>query len=408
MAMSVADAVTVEGNWNWNLVYRLLPHNLACLIAGMDPPRRDDREDEMIWGPDPRGKFTVKSAYEILDVTEDDPDSQIWKTIWQWNGPSRIKHFLWTLAHGRILTNAERMRRHLSTNADCANCPGIKEDALHVVRDCGLAKQVWQYFIQPVDATSFFSDSLHAWMLRSLKHPDFSLTFGIVIWLLWKARNEAIFENKPVTSDQLRLRVLHWITGVRETMRADSQVSLRGANRRIEALIGWNLAPPDWVTLNTDGSVLSNNRAAAGGIIRDHVGRTIATFSANLGTCTIMRAELRAAEMGFKVAWDLGLRKVHLQVDSLAAAAAINGEITENPRHEGTLLNIRELRHRNWETVVSHTFREGNVVADLLAHHGHLLNFGIHTDCNYPAEVRSAIWDDFCRIVFPRLIHSNN
>ncbi|CAN1821024.1 Putative ribonuclease H protein At1g65750 [Linum perenne] len=300
------------------------------------------------------------------------------------------------------------MRRHLSTNADCANCPGIKEDALHVVRDCGLAKQVWQYFIQPVDATSFFSDSLHAWMLRSLKHPDFSLTFGIVIWLLWKARNEAIFENKPVTSDQLRLRVLHWITGVRETMRADSQVSLRGANRRIEALIGWNLAPPDWVTLNTDGSVLSNNRAAAGGIIRDHVGRTIATFSANLGTCTIMRAELRAAEMGFKVAWDLGLRKVHLQVDSLAAAAAINGEITENPRHEGTLLNIRELRHRNWETVVSHTFREGNVVADLLAHHGHLLNFGIHTDCNYPAEVRSAIWDDFCRIVFPRLIHSNN
>ncbi|CAN1141833.1 hypothetical protein LINPERHAP2_LOCUS12709, partial [Linum perenne] len=58
-----------------------------------------------------------------------------------------------------------------------------------------------------------------------------------------------------------------------------------------------------------------------------------------------------------------------------AAAAAINGEITENPRHEGTLLNIRELRHRNWETVVSHTFREGNVVADLLAHHGHLLNF---------------------------------
>ncbi|CAN1130242.1 Putative ribonuclease H protein At1g65750, partial [Linum perenne] len=167
-------------------------------------------------------------------------------------------------------------------------------------------------------------------------------------------------------------------------------------------------APPDWVTLNTDGSVLSNNKAAAGGIIRDQLGRTIATFSANLGTCPIMRAELRAAEMGFKIAWDLGLRKVHLQVDSLAATAVMNGETTENARHEGTLLNIRELRHRNWATVVSHIFREGKVVADLLAHHGHLLNFGIHTKCIYPAEVRSAIWNDCCRIVFPCLIQSNN
>ncbi|CAN1123486.1 hypothetical protein LINPERPRIM_LOCUS3293 [Linum perenne] len=53
--------------------------------------------------------------------------------------------------------------------------------------------------------------------------------------------------------------------------------------------------------------------------------------------------------------------------------------------------SIEELRHRSWETSISHIFREGNVVADLLAHHGHSLNFGIHTDCIYPPEVRSAI-----------------
>ncbi|CAN1130244.1 Putative ribonuclease H protein At1g65750 [Linum perenne] len=130
------------------------------------------------------GKFTFKSAYEVLDATPDNLDSPIWKTIWKWDGPSRIKHFSWTLAHKRILTNAERMRRHLSSNADCTKCPGIKEDALHVVRDYRLAKRVWQDFIQPADASSFFSDSLHAWMLKCLKHPEFSLTFGVVIWML--------------------------------------------------------------------------------------------------------------------------------------------------------------------------------------------------------------------------------
>ncbi|CAN1178843.1 hypothetical protein LINPERPRIM_LOCUS36957 [Linum perenne] len=111
-----------------------------------------------------------------------------------------------------------------------------------------------------------------------------------------------------------------------------------------------------------------------------------------------MRTELQAAEMAFRIAWNLGLRKVQLQMESLAAVDAINGETAENLRHERTLHNIEELRRRNWETSVSHIFREGNAVADLLAHHGHFLDFGIRTDCIYPIEVHSAIWNDSCAI----------
>ncbi|CAN1122765.1 Putative ribonuclease H protein At1g65750 [Linum perenne] len=298
------------------------------------------------------------------------------------------------------------MRRHMAANGDCSRCPGVKEDTLHAIQDCKLAKQVWQGFIQQTDSASFFTDDFHNWLLKGLKSPDFGLTFGVVIWILWKARNEAIFENKLVTSDQLRLRVLHWIAGVRETMKANSQVGLGDAKQKSEVMIGLNPAPSDWVTVNTDGSVIgSTNRAAACGIIRDHLGRPIATFSANLGSCTIMRAELRAAEMGFGIAWNMGLRKVHLQMDSLAAVAAVYGDTARNLRHERTLRSIKELRQRNWETSVSHIFREGNVVADLLAHHGHSLDFGIHTDCTYPSEVRSAIWNDSCGISFPRFIN---
>ncbi|CAN1797378.1 hypothetical protein LINPERHAP1_LOCUS21250, partial [Linum perenne] len=60
-----------------------------------------------------------------------------------------------------------------------------------------------------------------------------------------------------------------------------------------------------------DGLLLGNpTSAAAGGIFCDHLGRPIATFSVNMGTCSIMRAELRAAEIGFRIAWDMGWRKV--------------------------------------------------------------------------------------------------
>ncbi|CAN1259335.1 hypothetical protein LINPERPRIM_LOCUS10129, partial [Linum perenne] len=54
------------------------------------------------------------------------------------------------------------------------------------------------------------------------------------------------------------------------------------------------------------------SQAAAGGILRTFLGRPVKTFAANLGRCSIMRAELRAAEFGLMIAWDMGYKKVHL------------------------------------------------------------------------------------------------
>ncbi|CAN1729265.1 hypothetical protein LINPERHAP1_LOCUS549 [Linum perenne] len=161
-------------------------------------------------------------------------------------------------------------------------------------------------------------------------HKDFGLTFGIVTWILWKARNEAIFENKLATCDQLRLRVLHWIAGVRETMSADSQVISKVAPQRIDTHIRWMAGPSDCITINTDGSVIQpHSHAAAGGILR------------------------------------------------------------------------------NWDVTISHIFREGNRVADLLAHHGHSLDFGLQVNCNYPHEVDRAIWSDHAGTCFRRTIPMN-
>ncbi|CAN1131440.1 Putative ribonuclease H protein At1g65750 [Linum perenne] len=352
----------------------------------MEPPRDTLGEDGIIWGPDPRGKFTLKTAYDILASVDHHTDQDIWKTVWRWAGPNRVRHFLWLVAHNRILTNAERRRRHLVNVADCQRCRSGIEDTLHVVRDCQLAREVWASFIPPELTSHFFSDSLQDWLMAGLTHKGFELNFGIIIWVLWKARNEAIFEDKPATSDQLRLRVLHWIAGVRETMRADSQVTSKGGSRRTD----------------------THSRAAAGGIIRTSLGRPVSIFAANLGRCSIMRAELRAAEFGLRIAWDRGFRKVHLQLDSMAAVTAILGNQEEDSRHGRTLEAISELRSRDWEVTISHTFREGNRVADLLAHHGHSLDFGFHVDCWYPHEVDRAIWDDHVGTCFPRTVQIND
>ncbi|CAN1858362.1 Putative ribonuclease H protein At1g65750 [Linum perenne] len=191
-------------------------------------------------------------------------------------------------------------------------------------------------------------------------------------------------------------------------MKADSQVISEVAARRVDTHIGWTAGPSDCIMINTDGSVLRpHSEAAAGGILRTCLGRPVSTFAANLGRCSIMRAELRGAEIGLMIVWDMGYKKVHLQLDSLGAVKDILGTQEEDTRHGRTLDTINELQSRNWEVTISHIYREGNRVADLLAHHEHTLHFGFHVNCTYPHEVDRAIWSDHVGACFSCTIPIN-
>ncbi|CAN1279590.1 hypothetical protein LINPERPRIM_LOCUS17073 [Linum perenne] len=62
---------------------------------------------------------------------------------------------------------------------------------------------------------------------------------------------------------------------------------------------------------------------------------------------------------------------------------------------------------RNWRVEFTHTYREGNRVADLLAHLGHSLALGSHNtiDCNL--KIRLALFGDCIGVASPRSINLN-
>ncbi|CAN1142403.1 Putative ribonuclease H protein At1g65750, partial [Linum perenne] len=185
----------------------------------------------------------------------------------------------------------------------------------------------------------------------------------------------------------------------------NSQVISKVATLRIETHIGWKVGPSDCITINTDGSVLQpHSQAAADGILRTYLGYPVSTFAANLGRCSIMRAELRAAEIELMIAWDRGYKKVHLQLDSLAAVTAILGNQEEDFRHGRALDAINELRSRNWEVSIEHIFREINFLADSLAAKGHSFTFGTHfVESSNPAVAHWIAYDRM-RWSRPRLV----
>ncbi|KAL2497408.1 Uncharacterized protein Adt_22958 [Abeliophyllum distichum] len=119
--------------------------------------------------------------------------------------------------------------------------------------------------------------------------------------------------------------------------------------------------------INTDGCV-KDGVASGGGIIRDSSGQCIRAFFSFYGDCTILEAELRAILDGIILAQRLGLSVLWVESDStLAIHCIIKGG---GPWHiQATLRHIRHLLALDRNTI-THIFREGNQVADLLASEG--------------------------------------
>ncbi|CAN1124680.1 Putative ribonuclease H protein At1g65750 [Linum perenne] len=372
--------VSATGEWNWPLFDHFLSRDGCLQVAGMSPPMAGSGEDRITWGLERDGRFRVRSAYLLAAEEEGDTLDPIWRLIWRWKGPQRIRQFFWLVAHNRLLTNSERRRRHLAEIGSCQVCPGQEESVLHVLRDCPLASATWELLALSSGDQTFFQTPLLPWIERFIRKPELCLLFGVTCWWLWRARNDRVFNNKLTTAESLTRHIQAWVALVGDTMERDRFISHTGPPTRTGGYFSWEPAPPEWVTLNSDGSVLpETGQASAGGLIRDHQGRCLAAFTMNLGKCSITRAELRGAVSGLQLAWERGYRKIQLQLDSQCAVQLLQGYDLEDHAHETMIIMARELLRRDWEVRILHVYRESNHVTDYLANIGHSCPLGFHS-----------------------------
>ncbi|CAN1824417.1 Putative ribonuclease H protein At1g65750 [Linum perenne] len=379
----VSNFVKDSGDWDVESFRSFLPAEAILQITSILPPVMGRGEDTWNWGEEPNGKFSIRSAYRLtleLDLQNSDPD---WKCIWRWRGPSRVQHFLWLAMHNKILTNYERKRQHLTEISSCPRCNLYEELVSHILRECHYFAAVWNHLgLREFCSTQ---DNLCSWLSKGLSHQK-SLIFGIGCWYLWKARNEWVFSAKSQSHVDLAARILNWKHTVDLAQPRDNILGSQPLPRRTVAT-EWDPGPEGWVTVNTDGSVVQpSGNASASGLIRDHLGHCSLAFSANLGRCSITRAELRDILHGLEFSWSSGHKKVRLQTDSQSAASLILAEDPPLHQHASEVIAIRELLQRNWQVEIHHIFREGNGAADFLANMGHCFDPGIQivppSDCN--------------------------
>ncbi|KAL2465905.1 Uncharacterized protein Adt_41756 [Abeliophyllum distichum] len=197
---------------------------------------------------------------------------------------------------------------------------------------------------------------------------------------LWTARNDAKHRDIAMEPRRIIWRVYHTIS-LLHTGHLFRHIHWRG-DMDIAPLFGviittpspppptlvfWRTPPVGSYKINTDGC-LKDGVASGGGIIRDSSGQCIRAFFSFYGDCTILEAELRAILDGIIMAQRLGLSVLWVESDSTLAIHCITkgGGLWHI---QATLRHIRHLLALDRDTI-THIFREGNQVADLLASEG--------------------------------------
>ncbi|CAA0833292.1 Unknown protein [Striga hermonthica] len=199
--------------WRWDLFQELLPATTCLRISAVSPPSSGLGDDLMYWGWSSDGHFSTRSAYAALTGENTSSDRHLWKDIWSWTGPQRIRQFLWLTIKNRLLTNEDRHRRHLAACAACEVCGAAQETCLHSLRDCTHAKRTWRHLIPHHQQAAFFSHDLNEWVRQNLRNElhiqvdNWSCVFGVTLWQLWRDRNAFIFDKKKLNI-QRRLAVI--------------------------------------------------------------------------------------------------------------------------------------------------------------------------------------------------------
>lgn len=116
--------------------------------------------------------------------------TNLWKSIWKLECPSKIKHFLWRACKDILPTNHFLARRKVIVEDRCAACGG-KESSTHALWNCSMAFEVWKEFeINFPRWNNTQCDFIKVyWKLRGeVSNIDWNV-FAILVWSIWNNRN---------------------------------------------------------------------------------------------------------------------------------------------------------------------------------------------------------------------------
>lgn len=228
----------------------------------------------------------------------------------------------------------------------CPRCSMQLESIMHILRDCDEATQLWNVVVFAESWSIIFSLGLLPWMEWNLSSNNIGVIpwswfsfFSVAVSSLWKDRNNLIFSQSSKMVEELWQEVVFQTKSIEFELANPPQYPFLFIacvfchyychidycsysflhDGKLLMNISWKTPPDDYIKVNVDGA---HNRisgtAACGGIPRKSDGSFIKGFVCNMGSCSVLRAELHPLLYGIEVFWNLSFEKVIFETNSLA------------------------------------------------------------------------------------------
>lgn len=311
-----------DGQWDWPALQNLLPLDVCNRIV-IKPPSHG-RADFPCWNSASDGNFTLKSTFSFLQDLDEEVAAinPLFEKVWSWKGSNRYRAMLWKLAHGRLLTNEERFKRHMTNDNLCPRCQGGPETLLHMLRDCDEVQSFWQSVVHLDHLSRFFSLGTCSWLDWNMTEKsvgriqlDWQLFFGVAVYELWRDRNSLVFSQESKLGSHLLVATMQQAYFIQQYRSPSAGDTAPVAQRLMQVV--WKPLDPGWFKVNVDGSHWrSSGSTACGGLVRNEHGVFVAGFYTKLGSSTALWVELWALRLGIKLARQLHLHSVCFELDS--------------------------------------------------------------------------------------------
>ncbi|XP_031100721.1 uncharacterized protein LOC116004702 [Ipomoea triloba] len=370
--------------------------------------------DALIWKPSTYGNFSFSSAYDSLRPKAGLTLSS--ECIWGGGIPTKISVFMWKLLR-RLLPFPDVVERFgFCLPSICPFCLGASASLDHCLLLCNRVQNVWNYFSGvfglPLLNTSSVRSKCHAWWLSS--SPNSAVGYitrlmpSLVLWFLWVAYNESIFEGSAFSATRTIKRIkresllISLSRSVRKQHSSDSFLLSEGfiANfvespRRAITWVQWLAPPPGCLKLNTD-AFYSANGAAGGACLRNANGSLIIALRFPLVASSALEAEALALRFALQWCELTATIPFIIEVDSLSLALTASSQTVKIPWKIMEVVQYIRSCLSLWGSTLTHIYREANQVADALASEG--LNSSspalFHSCTSLPIKVKLALLYD--------------
>lgn len=170
-------------------------------------------EDVVRWAWDASGCYSVRTAYASRFAgREHDPGATF---TWQSRAPLRCKLFSWLTLRNRCWTSDRLATRGLPHQQACPMCDQAEESMDHLLVRCPFARSVWFEVFEACGAPDWMpthDQVLLTWCTNlspaTTLRKDLNSIVMLTMWLLWKHRNDVVFEGASPSAKMVLSRIV--------------------------------------------------------------------------------------------------------------------------------------------------------------------------------------------------------